>query len=519
MNFSFKASDIEKHSSAHILAAAVRRVFPGMKVGIGPVTKAGFYYDFDLPETLTEEHLEEIQNNIDDIISEDLPFKQILLQRNEAYNLLLQLGQIYKAELVQSLSDEQVSLYKLGDEFIDLCRGPHINSTSEAGIIKISSTDTAHWKDDASRPVLQRIYGHTFINESELESFRVSLSTMQTRNFIQVSRKGGLATVSSNDNSLILTPNGVSVVDAIRVFCNSFMKEVHPQRIHAQTFDLFENTVNEILKYKVISHRDIPLSYYSSIWNHEYEINRHKYTGPLELHRMFTQTNQLIFMVSSLLDNVLDAIEYLTKSNFKVGIYTTDLEDSTVKTVSTLLTKKLISHDKVLSKNVDGDTDIEIMTIDSIGKEWVLARLIVQNNSKYTYQAQDNEKLPLSSVSIEFHILPLYAFIIEEFGIAMPTILHPVQALIIPLSKEVDEYIGDFEKKLRRLGLRTRIDKRSRSFNAKLREAHNRHIPYIVIIGNKEVQTNSVSLRKNGKEVGLLDLDSLEEMIIQDLKK
>lgn len=518
MNFSFKSSDVEKHSSAHILAAAVRRLFPDAKVGIGPVTKTGFYYDFDISETLTEEHLEEIQKNIDDIISEDLPFKQIILHRNEAYNLLLQLGQIYKAELVQSLQDEQVSLYKLGEEFIDLCRGPHINSTKDVGIVKISTTDTSHWKEDPQRPLLQRIYGHTFLNESELESFHVSIATLQTRNFVQVSRKYGLATIASNDKSLVFTPNGVSVVDAIRVFCNSFMKDIHPFRIHAQTFELFDTTVAENLRNKTISHRDIPLTFYSSIWNHEYEINQDKYTGPLELHRVFTQTNQLVFMVSSLLDSVLDAIEYLTKSNFKVGIYTGDLEDSTVKTISTLLSKKLISHDKILSKNVSADTEIEVITIDSIGKEWVLARLIIHNNVAYTYQAESNIKFPLSSVNVEFHILPLYAFIIEEFGMAIPPILQPIQALIIPLSKEVEEYVDDTEKTLRRLGIRTRIDNRSKSFNAKLRQAHQKSVPYIIVIGNKEMQTDSVSLRKNGKEVGLLDLHSLQELIAQDLK-
>src|SRR5260221_5402666 len=157
-------SDQQKHSAAHVLALAVSRIYGNVKIGVGPVTKDGFYYDLDVSQDIKQIDLKKIEEEINNILQQNLKFQQIILPREEAINMLLQRGQIYKAELVKAIPDQEISFFKIGDEFIDLCRGPHVYSTNQIGLIILTGIENTHWNEDPTRPIMIRISGKVFNN-------------------------------------------------------------------------------------------------------------------------------------------------------------------------------------------------------------------------------------------------------------------------------------------------------------------------------------------------------------------
>ncbi|MDQ6985140.1 MAG: His/Gly/Thr/Pro-type tRNA ligase C-terminal domain-containing protein [Candidatus Dojkabacteria bacterium] len=512
------ATDEEKHSAAHVLATAVSRVFQNVKVGIGPVTKDGFYYDFKFDRTLTKEDIEKIEDIANEIINEDLEFKQIFLSRDEAGDLLLRLGQIFKSELIKSIPDEEISFYKVGDEFIDLCRGPHIAKTSELGYIKISNLEKVHWKNDNSRPEMIRIHGLVFKNKSEFSEFVKQRQEKENRSFTNIIKSSGLGLIE--DTSILLMPPAVRALKNIE---NLFMKNFY--KYSPKNFQIIDQEVGinshsekliDLLKANPISYKSLPLTYVHKHVSKK-ELNGKSLKTEESRIDVLTKKTNVLNLLIGITDNFIDTIKELSE-NVIVKVYSSNLDDLKLNTLSNYLQKNVISHEKILSKEIeDGMVKIEFFIKNSLNEVSLFGSFFNDELDSLTYTDELNTKVTMSRVVINFNPLIIFSSLVQDKGIALPSKVHPYQIRIIPISNYNQEYAADVRAELRLAGLDSDVDKRSRSINWKIRDAIVKGIPFIVVVGNKENANKAISLRKNKLEVGLLSISEAIENIKESL--
>jgi threonyl-tRNA synthetase len=519
IEFNFKASDVVKHSSAHILAAAVKRIFPGVKVGIGPVTKYGFYYDFEVDRDLTEEDLLLIEKNINQIIQENLQFERVIVPKAEGLNMLLQIGQIYKAELVNSIPEDQVSFYKLGDEFIDLCRGPHVKSANQTGIIKLTKIEETHWNDDQSRPKMYRVHGVVFQNIIEYNEYLESIKTIDSRNFLKFAIKNNLFVDSGN--GYIITERGTSIHQRIQRFIFNEFDDLLPKNIYLgaslKTQEALE-FLDKVYKTKNRSYKKIPIVFKTSAED-EYFAKESVKTKKALIYKIYSDSARSISSMGTLLEKILYITNYIAKGDINVEIRSTDIDHTLVKATSTVLQKKIISHNKILTNTRNSNIEIDFNTIDSVGKNWNFVNVIVeQNNDLKVYNAFGSQE-NIYSISVVFSLPTILAYLLEENGLDLPFEFNLQQIVCIPISSKQIEFIKSLEAHLLKNKFTCIADTRSKSFRAKIRDAEIKKSGFILVIGNKEELNNAVSVRHNGVEVGLVSIDNLLTFIQENKDK
>ena len=494
--------DKVKHTGAHILAAAVTRLRPSVKLGIGPVTKDGFYYDLDTNKSITEKDFPRIEREVDKIIRENLPMQQIVLDRDRAMNLLLQKGQVYKAELIKSIPDQELSFYKTGDDFIDLCRGPHAYSTGDVGAVKITGIEDVHWNEDKSRPKMQRIYGVVFNNKNELSDYYKIKEEEQQRNYKSILNIMGLGKAVARDK-IILNSKGTAILNSINKLASKYLLPLNHKDVYISSASNLEEAseyINYTFSYKIRSPREYPIIYRS-----ELNLPVNFFKDESELHnvilikKFFLGSDELSHTAE--IESCVDILKSL-KIDVKANIYNTNPESPFVSVISNLLQKEGISHNKIVSRD-ESKTIISFKGIDIFNREWDLAEIKFEKD----ITTGDNQK----AMAVEYLLNPfaIFAYILENTKGDIPAIISPTQVVIIPINKNFLDYAYKVQAYLQENDIHSDVDFRSISLKRKIYLAEQNKSSIQLVVGEKEMSTNSISIRHKNIDQGLVSMEEL----------
>ena len=539
--------EIMRHSAAHVLAEAVLSIFPEAKFGIGPAIQDGFYYDFDLPRPLTPDDLPVIEAKMREIIAANVPFTRQEVTKKKAKALFA--AQPYKLELMDEIPDEKVSLYQEG-AFLDLCRGLHVASTGEIGAFKLLSIAGAYWRGDEKRPMLQRVYGVAFDTEKALAEHLKKLDEAAKRDHRKLGKELDLFSLHEEAGPGLVHwhPKGA----VIRRIIEDFWKEEHIKRgydivytPHLAKLDLWKtsghwefyrdylyspmevegqeyiikpmNCLGHILIYKTSHHsyRELPLRYAELGTVYRYE--RSGVLHGLSRVRGFTQDDAHIFCRFDQLEDevagVLDLARFMMDafgfSGYQIFLstrpekYAGDAKvwEEATETLSRALTRQGLAYDIDPGEGVFYGPKIDIKFEGWQGPTiQVDFNLPSRFNVSYTGEDSKEHLVAMVHRTVLGSMERFLASLIEHYGGAFPVWLAPVQAVIIPVADRHLEYARKLEAELKSDGARVEVDERSETVNLKIRRAQLDKIPYMLVVGDKEVQASTVSVRRRREE-------------------
>ena len=559
-----------RHSMAHVMAAGVLKLFPEAKIAIGPSIENGFYYDFDLPRSLTEEDLEVISENMKEVIAQDLVIEREEVSRARALELFA--DQPYKVELINELpEDEVISIYKLGD-FTDLCRGPHVESTSRLNAqgFKLLSVAGAYWRGDEKRPMLQRIYATAFGDPKQLKAHLEHLEELKLRDHRRIGKeqdlfslhedagpglvywhpKGGRMRVAienfwrdehyKNGYEIVFTPHvGKSWLWETSGHLD-FYKESMYNPMEMDKSDYYCKPMNcpfHIMIYNEgkKSYRDLPCR-----WAELGTVYRYEKSGTLHgLSRVrgFTQDDAHIICTPEQMDNeiteVLRFSLFMLKSfgfNEISAYLSTRPEgkcvgdakdwDSAQEALRVAIEKEGLEYKIDEGGGAFYGPKIDLKVKDTMGREWQLSTIQFDFNLPERFDmtfvdTDGKEKRPfMVHRALLGSLERFFSVMVENYGGAYPVWLCPVQVQVIPVGHNFDDYANDVWKQLRAAGFRAEKDLGDDRMNAKIREAQNQKIPYMVVLGAKEQEEGKVSLRtRSGEQINGLSLDEAIKLI------
>jgi threonyl-tRNA synthetase len=560
--------EICRHSASHILAAAVTQLFPECKTGVGPAIEDGFYYDFLKPVPFTPEDLERIEKRMNEIIKEDIPFIRKELIKDEAIELFSSKGQDLKVELIKEKGNDIVSYYQLG-EFIDFCRGPHVPSSAMIKAFKLLKISGAYWRDDENNPMLQRIYGTAFFSKEELQDYLEKLEEAKKRDHRKIGPQLDLFIIpqEAGPGLVYWLPKGAIIYDIIE----SFWKQEHQKRgyqlvkiPHIALSDLWETSghfqyyrenmytlqVEEqeyvlkpmncpghilIYKSKLRSYRELPIRYaeLGTVYRYERSGTLH---GTLRV-RGFTQDDAHIFCTPEQLPDeilgVLDLVDYILKTfcfeRYNIELSVRDPNQKTKyagndeeweqaeKALINALEKKNLPYKRMEGEAVFYGPKIDVKLIDSLGRGWQASTIQFDFNIPrrmgVTYIGSDSKEHTALMVhrTIFGSLERFIGTLIEHLNAAFPIWLSPIQVIILPITDRHIDYAKEIACKFQENQLRTEIDMRNEKINLKIREAQLQKIPYMIVLGNKEVENNTVAIRN--RILGDMGEQQLEEFI------
>jgi threonyl-tRNA synthetase len=540
--------DVVRHSAAHIMAEAVRSLFPGVKITIGPAIETGFYYDFDPPQPFTPEDLERIEARMQELVKQDLPFSRREVSWQEAVDFFQGQGETYKLELLQDLRDQQVSLYKQG-EFVDLCRGPHIPSAGYLRAFKLTGVAGAYWRGDERNPMLQRIYGTAFATQAELQEHLHFLEEAKRRDHRRLGKDLGLFAIEdeAGPGLVIYHPKGAR----LRVLLEDFERREHLRRgyqiVMGPTLlklDLwkrsghFENyrenmyftEIDEIdygikpmnclahmliYKSRLRSYRELPIRYFELG-----TVHRHERSGVLHgltRVRQFTQDDaHILCRPDQVEDEIAGVIDFVADVMAVFGFdYEVELSTRPEKSIGSdedweRATNALINALK--ARNLPfgicaGDgafygPKIDIKLKDAINRRWQCATVqcdfTLPERFDLTYVGPDgNPHRPVMLHRVILGSLERFlGVLIEHYAGAFPVWLAPVQAIILPVTDRAHAFAQEVARQLHEDDLRVDTDLRNEKLGLKIREAQLQKIPYMLIVGDKEVAARTLSVRQ-----------------------
>lgn len=551
---SVEGRDVFWHSASHLMAQAVKRLFPEVKVSIGPAIDTGFYYDFDKPGGFTQEDLEKIEEEMRKIVTEDIPIIRKELPRKDAIDLFSTLGEIYKVELLQELSDDIVSLYEQGD-FVDLCRGPHLPSTGYIKAFKLLSIAGAYWRGDEKNKMLQRIYGVAFPDEKMLKEHLAFLEEVKKRDHRVLGKELDLFSIHEDAGGGLIYwhPKG----GRLRAILEQWWREEHfkngyeilytphigratlwetsghldfykenmysPMDIDGN--DYYIKPMNcpfhiKIYQTSLHSYRDLPLR-----WAELGTVYRYEKSGVLHgllRVRGFTQDDAHIFCTPEQMEEevreVLRFSLYMWKvlgfSNIKAYLATKpqkSVGDSNRWIDAQESLKKAVQAEKLDIEVDEGGgafygPKIDLKVKDALGREWQMTTIQFDFNLPdrfdLYYIGSDGQKHRPYMIhrallgSIERFI----GILTEHYAGRFPVWLSPVQIILVNVGPEQAEYTKDLALKLRVQGIRVKTDLRDETIKYKIRDAIEQKVPYIGVIGGREMQENTIAVRKRGEQ-------------------
>jgi threonyl-tRNA synthetase len=543
--------DAFRHTSSHILAQAVKRLFNDVKIAIGPAIANGFYYDFDVAVAFTPEDLAKIQSEMEKIVKEDFPIERIEVSRDEAIGIFEKLGEDYKVELIRDLPiDVTISMYKQG-EFVDLCAGPHLASTGKVKAIKLQSVAGAYWRGDEKRKMLQRIYGTSFEKKADLEAYLNMLEEAAKRDHRKLGRELDLFSIQEEGPGFpFFHPKGMVLRNELENFWRKLHFKYRYQEIktpiilnqklwqqsghwdHYRENMYFTTIDNEgyavkpmncpggILVYRTQHHsyRDFPLRTAELGLVHRHEISGALH-GLMRV-RSFTQDDAHIFMLPSQIKSEIQGVIDLFDTVYSTfGLsYHAELSTKPEKAMGSddvweLTTKAL--KDALEERGMDyrineGDgafygPKIDFHLRDSIGRTWQCGtiQLDMQMPEKFdlTYVGEDGQKhRPVMIHRVAFGSIERFiGILIEHYAGAFPTWLAPVQVKILPITDRQVAYARELAATMFDQEIRVEVDERSEKIGYKIREAQLEKVPYTLVVGDKEVESGSVAVRKRGQ--------------------
>ena len=555
-----EALEVFRHSSAHLLAAAVLELFPETKLGHGPATESGFFYDFYRPTPFTPEDLAKIEKKMAELVQQDIPYAQEFLPRNEGLEKFKGEGDFMKCHFIEQFTapDEKISIYKTG-KFLDFCRGPHIPSTGRIKAFKLLTIAGAYWLGDEKNPQLQRIYGTSFYSKKELDEWvhrqeeakkrdhRVlgkqldlfSIQELAGPGLIFWHPKGGLIRKEMEDwmrNEYL--KRGYSLVFTPHVMRRDLWKVSGHDGYYAENMfvpmelDDAEyrmkpmNCPGHILIYKdgLRSYRDLPvrLGELGTVYRYERSGVMH---GLLRV-RGFTQDDAHIFCTPQQIEDEIEGcIDFAIAglNTFGFHEYQVELSDWDPKDPSkyvgspddwkmaTESLKKVLDRKKIPYKLIVGEAafygpKIDVKLVDAIGRLWQLSTVQFDFNLParfgLEYVAEDgSRKQPLMvHRALYGSIERFFGVLIEHYAGAFPVWLAPVQVVMIPITERHVEYANKVAAQLQEAGVRVHVDARNEKMNGKIREHAMQKVPFLVVVGDKEAEAGKVNVRTRGKE-------------------
>lgn len=571
--------EILRHSTSHVMAQAVRRLFPEVKVAIGPAIENGFYYDFDKPEPFTREDLALIEEEMRKIIKEDLPIVREEVSRKDALKLFDEAGEIYKVELIRDMPDaETVSLYRQG-EFVDFCRGPHVESTGKIKEFKLLNVAGAYWRGDEKNKMLQRIYGTAFPTKGELDHYLEMLEEAEKRDHRRLGKELDIFSLHEEGGAGLVYwhPKG----GIIRKVIEDFWRDEHLKRGYDLVFsphiakrDLWEisghwgwyrddmyspididgieyllkpmNCPFHILMYKTKtrSYRDLPLR-----WAELGTVYRYERSGVLHgmlRVRGFTQDDAHLFMRPDQLEDelvgVIDLVKFMMESfSYREYDFELSVRDPLNKAqyvgsddVWEMAENALVAamdRAGIKFKRMEGEAKfygpaIDVQIKDALGRGWQGPTIQVDFNLPERfdihYIGEDNAQH--RPVMIHRTVLGsmerFVAGLIEHYNGAFPVWLAPVQVRIIPIADRHFDYAKRVEKAFRDQSLRVETDARSEKVGYKIREAQMEKIPYMIVVGDKEVEEEKISVRSRSEgDLGVMGLPEFSARIAREIRE
>jgi threonyl-tRNA synthetase len=541
-----------RHSASHVLAEAVLSMFPDAKFGIGPATQDGFYYDFELPRPLTPEDLPVIEAKMKELIKADLPFKREELTKDDARSLFAK--QPYKLELIEEIDEAKVGVYRQGS-FVDLCRGPHVASTGEIKAFKLVSIAGAYWRGDEHNPMLQRVYGVAFETKDALDDYLKRLEEAAKRDHRKLGKELDLFSIHEEAGPGLVHwhPKG----SMIRHVIEDFWKEEHFKRgyellytPHIGKLDLWRtsghwdfyrenmydpinvegqeyvikpmNCIGHILIYKTSqrSYRELPLRYAELGTVYRYE--RSGVLHGLSRVRGFTQDDAHIFCrfdqledeVAGVLDLALFMVDTFGFKNYSTYLstrpekYAGDLEvwEQATDTLAKALERQKLNYEIDPGEGVFYGPKIDIKFEDAVGRGWQGPTIQVDFNLParfdVNYVGEDGQEHMVAMVhrTVLGSMERFLASLIEHYGGAFPVWLAPVQVAVLPIADRHLEYARKLEAELKKEGIRGVVDARSETVNMKIRQAQLEKVPYMLVVGDREVAESTVSVRLRSGE-------------------
>jgi threonyl-tRNA synthetase len=560
-----------RHSAAHLLAQAVLELYPGAKLGIGPPIENGFYYDFDLPQPIGEEDLARIEERMREIAARNLDIVRIETSREEARQLIEKIGQVpYKLELLDAIPEgETISFYQQGD-FIDLCRGPHVQNTGEIKYFKLLSIAGAYWRGDERNKMLTRIYGTAFFSEQELEDYLHRLEEAKRRDHRKLGRELGLFMISPEvgPGLPMLLPKGATIRRVLEEFI--LQQELKAGYLHVRTPEIanlnlyrtsghypyykdsmyppmvFEdgeelilrpmNCPHHFLIYKSEprSYRDLPLRIAELGTVYRYEKSG-ELAGLIRV-RCFTINDAHVFLrpeqIKAEVQHNIELIQTvykrlnLTDFWYRLSLRDPDNkqkyidDDSMWETAETALREALdelgLDYVAVRGEAAFYGPKLDVEVRDCLGREWTISTVqldfLMAHRFDLEYTGEDGK--PHRPVII--HRAPIgsfermMGFLIEHYAGAFPLWLAPVQVAILPIADRHLEYARQVWERLRAAGYRAELDARRETLGYKIRYHQTQKVPYMLIIGDKEVETQQVAVRsREAGDLGQMRLETL----------
>ncbi|MGC8791629.1 MAG: threonine--tRNA ligase [Desulfurella sp.] len=552
--------EILRHSAAHIMAQAIQTLFKNAKFAIGPAIENGFYYDVDIGRPLTQDDLKSIEVQMKKITAANYPFVRTNVSKKEALKLFKEKGDEYKVEIIESIPDEQVSLYQQGD-FVDFCRGPHIPSTGYLKHFKLLSVASAYFRGDETRPSMQRIYGTAFATKEDLDNYLNFLEEVKKRDHRKLGKELDLFSINDDVGAgfVIWHPKGAM----LREIIETFEKKEHlkrgyefvrgPELLKTQLWKVSGHYDNyrenmyfteienvsfgikpmnclghiQVYKSRLRSYRELPKRFFELG-----VVHRHEKSGVLHgllRVREFTQDDAHIFCTKEQLNDeiigVLDFVKYamdIFKFDYEMEISTRPEKsigtDEDWENATNALINALENTKRPYQIN-EGDgafygPKIDVKLKDAIGRKWQCATIQCDFTlpERFNLEYIDKDGLPKRPVMVHRVILGsierFIAVLIENYAGDFPLWLAPIQARVIPVSEKFDNYANDVYEQLKKAEIRVDIEKRNETISKKIRYAELEKIPYVLVVGQKESEKNGVSVRKRKEgDLGLLSID------------
>ena len=561
-----------RHTASHILAQAVKRLWPEAKLAIGPAIDKGFYYDIDMEHTLTPEDLDKIEKEMSRIVKENLLITKSVMPRQEAIEFFKAKNEDYKVELIQDLPEDAViSCYSQGD-FIDLCAGPHVASTGKVKAFKLQSIAGAYWRGDEKNKMLQRIYGTAFEKKEELDAYLYLLEEAAKRDHRKLGKELGLFVIKEEGPGFpFFLPKGM----ALRNELENFWREVHhefeyeeirtPIILNKQLWEtsghwfhyrenMYTTIIDEeeyaikpmncpggILVYQneMHSYRDFPLRYAELGLVH-----RHELSGALHglfRVRAFTQDDAHVFMLPSQMQSeLMKVIELFDRIYSQFGLkYHVELStkpdnamgDDAIWEAATEALRNAIEAKGIPYVINPGDgafygPKLDYHIEDSLGRTWQCGTIQLDMNLPERFQieyvGEDGQKhRPIMIHRACFGSMERFIGILtEHYAGAFPTWMAPVQVKILPISEKHVEYAKDLAKQMHRDYVRVEVDDRSEKIGYKIRQAQMAKVPYMLVVGDKEVEEGTVNVRKHGgDELGSVPFEEFFNSIKTEIKE
>jgi threonyl-tRNA synthetase len=555
-----EALEVYRHSSAHLLAAAVLELFPETKLGHGPATESGFFYDFYRPTPFTPEDLEKIEKKMQELVQQNLPYAREFLPHKEGLERFKGEGDFMKCHFIEQFTkpDEKISIYKTG-KFLDFCRGPHVPSTGKIKAFKLLNIAGAYWLGDEKNPQLQRIYGTSFFSKKDLDAYLHALEEAKKRDHRTLGKQLDLFSIQelAGPGLIFWHPKG----GIIRKEIEDWMREEYLKRGYSlvytphvmrkqlwQTsghegyysqnmFDVMElddaeyrlkpmNCPGHILIYRdsLKSYRDLPvrLGELGTVYRYERSGVMH---GLLRV-RGFTQDDAHIFCmpeqieteIEGCLDFALDVLKDFGFDKFEIELSTWDPNDrknfvgsEEQWNLATASLEKVLQRRNIGYKTIPGEAafygpKIDIKLVDAIGRPWQLSTIQFDFNLPQRfhleYVAEDgSRKQPLMvHRALYGSVERFFGVLLEHYAGAFPVWLSPVQVVMIPISERHADYAQKVSAQLKEAGVRVDVDARNEKMNAKIREHAMQKVPFLLVVGDKEAEAGKVNVRTRGKE-------------------